>query len=210
MPQKNTIFRLTSTFACYYWHIGNNKTDTVVQEPFALPDSWSWTNLGFIADVARGGSPRPIEHYITETEDGINWIKIGDTVPGCKYITQTKEKIIPAGISKSRYVEPGDFLLSNSMSFGRPYILKISGCIHDGWLVIHPQAGAIYQDFLFYALSSPCIHALFVELASGSTVKNLKSDSVRLLKFPLPPYNEQKRIAESIEKYWTILESISK
>ena len=207
---KHESYIFKSDDNCYYWHIGNNKTDTVVQEPFALPDSWSWTNLGFIADVARGGSPRPIEHYITETEDGINWIKIGDTVPGCKYITQTKEKIIPAGISKSRYVEPGDFLLSNSMSFGRPYILKISGCIHDGWLVIHPQAGAIYQDFLFYALSSPCIHALFVELASGSTVKNLKSDSVRLLKFPLPPYNEQKRIAESIEKYWTILESISK
>ena len=207
---KHESFIFKSDDNCYYWYIGKNKTDTVVQEPFTLPDSWSWTNLGFIADVARGGSPRPIEHYITETEDGINWIKIGDTVPGCKYITQTKEKIIPAGISKSRYVEPGDFLLSNSMSFGRPYILKISGCIHDGWLVIHPQAGAIYQDFLFYALSSPCIHALFVELASGSTVKNLKSDSVRLLKFPLPPYNEQKRIAESIEKYWTILESISK
>ena len=89
-------------------------------------------------------------------------------------------------------------------------ILKISGCIHDGWLVLHPWPNVVQQDFLFYALSSPCIHALFVELASGSTVKNLKSDSVRLLKFPLPPYQEQQRIADCIEKYSSILEALSK
>lgn len=34
--------------------------------------------------------------------------------------------------------DSGDFLLTNSMSFGRPYITKIEGCIHDGWLRIHP------------------------------------------------------------------------
>ncbi len=210
MPQKNTIFRLTSTFACYYWYMDDKKTDNIIQEPFDLPDSWSWINLGFIAEVARGGSPRPIENYITNSPDGINWIKIGDTKPGSKYIIQTKEKITKDGVSKSRFVEPGDFLLSNSMSFGRPYILKISGCIHDGWLVLHPWPNVVQQDFLFYALSSPCIHALFVELASGSTVKNLKSDSVRLLKFPLPPYQEQQRIADCIEKYSSILEALSK
>ncbi|MGC8141115.1 restriction endonuclease subunit S, partial [Salmonella enterica] len=74
--------------------------------------------------------------FLTDSSDGINWIKIGDTEKNGKYIESTAEKIIPAGVSKSRMVYEGDFLLTNSMSFGRPYILKTRGCIHDGWLVI--------------------------------------------------------------------------
>ena len=104
--------------------------------PFELPEGWEWERLGNISNIARGGSPRPIESYITDDKSGINWIKIGDTEKDGKYIYTTKEKIKKEGLSKSRYVESDDFLLTNSMSFGRPYILKTNGCIHDGWLVI--------------------------------------------------------------------------
>src|SRR5690606_20992781 len=92
--------------------------------------------VGQIATIVRGASPRPIRNFITNDQNGVNWIKIGDVQPGSKYITSTKEKITLAGASKSRYVYPGDFVLSNSMSYGRPYIMKIKGCIHDGWLSI--------------------------------------------------------------------------
>ena len=105
------------------------------EEPFEIPDSWKWVKLNDLAEIARGGSPRPIQDYITEDKDGINWIKIGDTLEESKYITTAKEKIKPEGKKHSRFVHAGDFLLTNSMSFGRPYILKIDGCIHDGWLV---------------------------------------------------------------------------
>lgn len=74
--------------------------------------------------------------FITTSSTGINWIKIGDVNINSKYITETKEKITQEGATKSRYVRKGDFILSNSMSFGRPYILEIDGCIHDGWLSI--------------------------------------------------------------------------
>ena len=104
--------------------------------------------------VARGGSPRPIKDYITESPSGINWIKIGDTEKGGKFIFSTKERIKPEGMSKSRFVHKGDFLLTNSMSFGRPYITQVEGCIHDGWLVISLIGGAYCQDFLYYLLSS--------------------------------------------------------
>ena len=104
--------------------------------PFEIPESWEWVRLGSVLEIARGGSPRPIQQYLTTEPDGINWIKIGDTDKGGKYIYKTKEKIRPEGVTKSRMVHSGDFLLTNSMSFGRPYILKTDGCIHDGWLVL--------------------------------------------------------------------------
>ena len=176
--------------------------------PFSLPENWRWERLGNISTIARGGSPRPIEDYLTESNDGINWIKIGDTEQGGKYISSTREKIIPAGLSKTRYVKSGDFLLTNSMSFGRPYILKTDGCIHDGWLVIGDIENVFNQDYLYYALSSGFMYKVFSEVAAGSTVKNLKSDTVRAVFFPVPPYDDQVRIANYVEKLFATLASI--
>ncbi|MDD3035889.1 MAG: restriction endonuclease subunit S [Candidatus Saccharimonadaceae bacterium] len=203
MPHKLELF--FSTSLRYYEQIDGKTIDVTSEIPFEIPHNWSWVKLGFVAEVARGGSPRPIENYLTDSDDGINWIKIGDVASGSKFITQTNEKIIPAGLSKTRFVHAGDFLLSNSMSFGRPYILKISGCIHDGWLVLHPNQTVIVQDFLFYALSSSIVYSLLANLASGSTVKNLKSDSVKNLWFPIPPLTEQQRIASAVEQYSAML-----
>ena len=87
--------------------------------------------LGELCHIARGGSPRPIQDYITSDPDGINWVKISDATASEKYIEHTKQKIRPEGLNKSRRVNPGDFILSNSMSFGRPYIMKTTGAIHD-------------------------------------------------------------------------------
>src|SRR3990167_2376017 len=100
---------------------------------------WQTKRLEEVCEIARGGSPRPIESYFTDSPDGINWIKIGDAKEGEKYIYSTEQKIKPEGLSKTRLVKEGDFILSNSMSFGRPYIMKTKGCIHDGWLVLHDK-----------------------------------------------------------------------
>jgi len=173
--------------------------------PFAIPSTWKWTHLGNVSYIVRGGSPRPIKQYITTREDGINWIKIGDVEKGGKYIYSTHEKIIPEGEAKSRRVYPGDFLLTNSMSFGRPYISKIEGCIHDGWLLIHGLNG-FDPDYLYYLLSSTFLYGQFTVKASGSTVDNLNIDKVKAAIIPLPPLAEQKRIAQKIDELTPIFE----
>lgn len=132
-------------------------------------NTWPIKKLGEILTIERGGSPRPIDSFITESLDGINWIKIGDTKGVTKYITQTKEKIKPEGAKRSRMVYNGDFILSNSMSFGHPYIMKTTGCIHDGWLVLRPTDKSIRSDFLYYLLGSPLVSSQFDALAAGST-----------------------------------------
>ena len=75
-----------------------------------MRESWKIRKLGEVCVVERGGSPRPIDKFLTTSEDGINWIKIGDATNGSKYITSTKEKIIPEGSKKSRMVYKGDFI----------------------------------------------------------------------------------------------------
>ena len=176
--------------------------------PFEVPGNWCWVSLSDVCNVARGGSPRPIKEYLTDDKNGINWIKIGDADKDGKYINSTKEKISPSGISKSRMVHKGDFLLTNSMSFGRPYILNIDGCIHDGWLVISPIPKTYDPEFLYYLLSSGFAYSQFTEAASGGVVSNLNSDKVGNSLFPLPPQSEQKRIVSELEKLFKAIRLI--
>ena len=175
---------------------------------FEIPSTWVLCKLGAVNEIARGGSPRPIKDYLTNDANGINWIKIGDTTKDGKYINSVKEKIRPEGVKKSRLVHKGDFLLTNSMSYGRPYILNVDGCIHDGWLVISPIGKAYTSDFLYYLLSSSFAYEQFTNVASGGVVTNLNSDKVADTTFPLPPYTEQERIVAKIEEIFAQLDAI--
>ena len=171
-----------------------------------MREGWTYKKLGEICEIERGGSPRPIQQYITDEEDGLNWIKIGDAVEGSKYINSTKEKIIKEGLKKTRFVHKGDFILSNSMSFGKPYILGIDGCIHDGWLVIRDTYNHFDKSFLYYLLGSPNMYNEFKRLAVGGVVNNLNSQLVRSVSVPIPPLSEQERIVSELDLLSSIIE----
>lgn len=165
-----------------------------------MKQNWEYKQLGSLCNIVRGGSPRPIQNYITDSADGYNWIKIGDVAPGSKYISSTKEKIKKEGLVKTRQVFIGDFILSNSMSFGRPYILKIDGCIHDGWLAIKDVENHFIPDFLYYYLSAPSTYSIFEKLVKGGVVSNLNSDIVKGIKAPVPPMEVQRQIVAELDK----------
>lgn len=159
-------------------------------------EPWVEKKLGEDATILRGGSPRPIEDYITDSQDGLNWIKIGDVKSEDKYLRKTAEKIKKEGLSKTRQVKKGDFILSNSMSFGRPYILDIDGCIHDGWLVIQDYQEAYDMQFLYYILCSDAIMNQYVSMAAGSSVQNLNKEKVtNVLLYAPTSLQEQSAIA---------------
>ena len=177
-----------------------SKLDELIRE--LCPDGVEYKKLGEIATVLRGASPRPIKKYITNDSDGVNWIKIGDVPVGSKYITQSEEKITKEGAEKSRYVRKGDFILSNSMSFGRPYILAIDGCIHDGWLSISNFKDVFLSDYLYYLLSSSAIQQEMKKRASfGGAVQNLNADIVKALVLPVPPIEVQSEIVRILDNF---------
>ena len=164
----------------------------------AMKKGWQTKTLGEICDIERGGSPRPIQNFITTDPKGINWIKIGDATASGKYIYKTEEKIKPEGVKRSRMVYEGDFILSNSMSFGRPYIMKTTGCIHDGWLVLHQPK--VDPDYLYHLLGSDLVFRQFDRLAAGSTVRNLNIGLAKSVEIPYPPLPEQQRIVGILDE----------
>ena len=177
-----------------------NIIDKLVQR--YCPNGIKYKCFSEVATIVRGASPRPINNYLTDDTNGVNWIKIGDVKPGTKYITETAERITPEGAKKSRLVKPGDFILSNSMSFGRPYILKISGCIHDGWLAISGFENVFETDFLFHLLNSNALQSEMRKRASfGGAVQNLNADIVRNLSLPVPPKEVQHEIVHFLDNF---------
>lgn len=160
-------------------------------------EPWVEKKLGEDALILRGGSPRPIEDYITDSQDGLNWIKIGDVKPNDKYFRKTAEKIKKEGLNKTRQVKKGDFILSNSMNFGRPYILDIDGCIHDGWLVIQDYQETYDMLFLYYILCSDAVMNQYASMAAGSSVQNLNKEKVaNVLLYAPSSLKEQSAIAK--------------
>lgn len=161
--------------------------------------AWEQRKFSKLVLIERGGSPRPIDNYITNKSNGINWVKIGDAPKEGRYITKTAEKIRPEGVNKSREVFPGDLILSNSMSFGKPYIMGIRGCIHDGWLLIRDTNKIFDPIFLCYLLGTDQMLAQYKALASGSTVNNLNKELVGNTHISLPGKEEQHVIGEFLQ-----------
>ena len=164
--------------------------------------------LGDVIAISRGASPRPISKYVTQGE-GIPWIKIGDVDPRGKFVTSTAECITSAGAEKSRKVLPGDFILSNSMSFGRPYILQIEGCVHDGWLILSNVTDHWIPDYLYYSLRTDNVQHQFAQLASGGTVRNLNSRVIESVELPLPPKVVQEEIVSMLDRFDALVNDIS-
>ena len=165
---------------------------------FRGAQEWENAILGALSEVVRGGSPRPIDGFLTTAADGLNWLKIGDVDKEAKYVTHTAEKVRPEALSKTRVVNPGDLILSNSMSFGRPYILQIKTCIHDGWIAITDIAKKAERDFLYYSITAPSSQSYFVDNAAGSGVQNLNADIIKALPVCFPSPAEQQKIAECL------------
>ena len=162
-------------------------------------DDWEQRKLSELVQIERGGSPRPIEAYITDAPNGLNWVKIGDAPVQGHYITKTAEKIKPEGLSKTRQVQPGDLILSNSMSFGKPYIMGIDGCIHDGWLLIRDNKKAFDLTFLYHLLGTPQMLSQYKSLAAGSTVNNLNKELVGGTIVTIPNLDEQQVLGQYLE-----------
>ena len=158
--------------------------------------AWEQRKFNELVIIERGGSPRPIDKFITNDANGLNWVKIGDAPQQGNYITKTAEKIIPEGLSKTREVHPGDLILSHSMSFGKPYIMAINGCIHDGWLLIRDTNKVFDLKFLCQMLGTEQMLSQYKALAAGSTVNNLNKELVGNTNVTVPNIKEQQQIGE--------------
>lgn len=155
-----------------------------------MKSEWETKKIGEVVDIRRGSSPRPIHKFLAS--EGMPWVKIADaTSDTSRYIWKTNEFIIDDGVNKSVKVAPETLIVSNSATPGLPKIMKITACVHDGWLVFSNYRG-ITRDFLYYKFID--IRRQLVNQANGSVFQNLKTDIVKDFDIDIPSIETQKKI----------------
>ena len=155
-----------------------------------MKSEWQTKKIGEVVDIRRGSSPRPIHKFLAT--EGMPWVKIADaTSDTSRYIWKTNEFIIEDGVTKSVKVFPETLIVSNSATPGLPKIIKITACVHDGWLVFSNYRG-ITRDFLYYKFID--IRRTLVNQANGSVFQNLKTDIVKDFDIDIPCIETQKKI----------------
>ena len=161
-----------------------------------IPEGWRVFELQELVTIKRGGSPRPIQNYLSER--GYRWLKISDaTCTASPFVFEIKEKIKESGLSKTVHLKEGSLVLSNSATPGIPKIMGVDTCIHDGWLYF-PQS-QLSKYFLFLLFKDR--QKFLLSQGNGSVFTNLKTDIVKALKVVLPPMNTMENfgiIAESL------------
>ena len=154
-------------------------------------EEWKTYKLGELCNIHRGSSPRPIQKYLAV--HGQPWVKISDaTSDPSRFLSETKEFIIPEGIRHSVIVEPGTLIVSNSATPGLPKIMKINACVHDGWLIIDKISDLVLKEYLYYSFI--VIRKELANQANGSVFQNLKTEIVSNFEINVPSIETQKRI----------------
>lgn len=138
------------------------------------PDGWTNAPLGTFVEIKRGGSPRPIQDYLSDS--GLRWLKISDvTSLSSPFVLEIKEHIKEEGLKKTVFLHAGELVLSNSATPGIPKILDVDTCIHDGWLYFPKSELSKYYLYLFFKY----IRKELVSLGNGSVFTNLKTDILK-------------------------------
>lgn len=171
-----------------------------------LSPNWSLVKLGDVCEIVRGGSPRPMgdpKYFVGD----IPFIKISDiTKDNSKYVSDAKTRVNEAGSKKSRLLPKGSLILSNSGSVCIPKFLAVNACIHDGFVSFNNFKTKVELNFLFHYFNY--IRPFIIQKhKQGITQVNLNISIVSDFDIPLPPFSEQKKIVEKIEKLFTELDS---
>ena len=139
-----------------------------------IPEGWSVKRLDDYTVIKRGGSPRPIQNYLSNT--GLNWLKISDaTSTNSPFILEIKEFIKEEGLSKTVFLKKGNLVLSNSATPCIPKFLGLDTCIHDGWLYF-PNA-KLSKEYLYLLFKNNRQEIL--SQGNGSVFLNLKTDILK-------------------------------
>lgn len=143
------------------------------------------------AKIRRGASPRPINDpkYFG---GNVGWVRIADVSASNKYLRKTTQYVSPLGESLSVRVDKGDLIMSIAGTVGRPMIVDMPACIHDGFVHIYDFSNA-NNEYLYYYLQF--FEENIKSLGQSGTQTNLNTSIVGEIDIFFPEIKEQSTIA---------------
>lgn len=153
--------------------------------------------LGDVCTIQSGGTPsRAVSDY---WENGqIPWVKIGD-IKG-KHLSTTEECITQTGLENSaaKIFPAGTILYTIFATLGETCILDIAACTNQAIVGIQLNTDKLCLDYLYYYLLSQ--KATVASMGRGVAQNNINMKMLREMEIPIPPLDEQRRIAAILDK----------
>ena len=158
--------------------------------------------IGSFCKVRRGASPRPIDNPNYFGGD-VGWIRISDVTKSFKYLNKTEQYVSPLGESLSVRVDKGDLVMSICGTIGRPIIINIPSCIHDGFVQLYDIKDA-NKEYLYYILQH---HEKDLERkGQPGTQVNLNTTIVENFEIYFPAKPVQSKIARILSTADAVIE----
>ena len=174
--------------------------------PFELPEGWEWTRLGVIGSWQSGATPSRREPLYYENGT-IPWLKTGDlcdchikNVPEYiteKAVSETSVKILPVGTV---------LIAMYGATIGKTGISDIELTTNQACCACVCEE-EIYNEYLLKFLQSQ--KSILVSMGEGGAQPNISKEKIINIIFPLPPFNEQKKIVSKIEDFDRAITSLS-
>ena len=170
----------------------------------SFPSNWTVATLGEISSyIQRGKSPKYVESspLAVINQKCIRWNQLQ---------TEHQKYIHPEQIptwDANRHVRQGDILWNSTGTgtVGRAYLVKSTDCqppkVVDSHVTIVRPNPEVDSRIIFYWIKGPNVQNRIEELCDGSTNQvELSRTAISEIKIPLPPINEQRRIADKLDR----------
>lgn len=159
---------------------------------FQNADAWEQRELGDLAEIVRGASPRPIQNpkWFDQNSE-IGWLRISDVTEQNGRIHFLEQRMSEAGQGKTRVLHSSHLLLSIAATVGKPVINYVPTGVHDGFLIfLNPKFDL---EFMFQWLEM--FRPQWQKYGQPGSQVNLNSDLVKNQKIFIPSLGEQKEIS---------------
>lgn len=192
----------------YYERVGDIINNIDNEIPFELPPNWEWSRLQTICyPITDGTHKTPIY-----SDSGYIFLSAKNITTG--KIDWNDVMYIPKSLHDELYsrVSPkmNDILLAKNGTTGVAAIVDRE-CEFDIYVtlaLLRVVNNNISSQYLLKIIASNTIQDYFKSSLKGIGVPNLHLENIRTTLIPIPPINEQKKIAEEISQYYSLLDSI--
>lgn len=176
------------------------------EKPFDIPDSWEWVRFGNLVNFNLGKTPKKTDNVYWSNGE-IPWVSISDMQKPT--LNKTKLKISNVAMTevfKGKIVPTGTLLMSFKLSIGKVTILNLDAVHNEAIIDIHPYVdnNNIQRNYLFWVL--PFISNMS-QTNTAIKGKTLNKTLLNSMLIPLPPIEEQKRIADKIDQFISLLDN---
>ena len=202
--KESVIFRGEDN--SYYEVIGSETANIDEEIPFVLPNGWEYDRLGHIGEWKAGATPsRKCSEYYSNGD--IPWVKTGDLNDG--YIKEIPENITKKALDETSVsLIPRDTILvaMYGATIGKLGITTCEVTTNQACCACCRPKG-VNKDFLFYFLMQ--YKRNFIAMGFGGAQPNISKEKIIQVLIPIPPLNEQKRIADKVSQLFSLLDSIA-